>query len=42
MANTRPFSHAAGGSKHVSAVGECRTVDILKDTLASQSGWRAE
>jgi hypothetical protein len=41
MANTRPLSHAAVGSKHVSAVGERRAVDIPKDTSTSQSGWRA-
>ena len=29
---------AAVGSKHVGAVGERRAVDILNDTLASQSG----
>jgi hypothetical protein len=33
MANTRPLSPAAVGSKNVGAIGERRAVDILKDTL---------
>ena len=40
MANTKPLSPAAVGSKHVSAIGERRAVDILKDTLGI-SEWLA-